>query len=335
MALHLMADRACAKEIEAVGRDFTTLLRRQVLLVTGKGGVGKSTVAAGFALAASRRSSRTLFVELDRDTSLDGIFGMGGIGHTPRRIHDDLWATKVDSGEALVEFMRQAVPAGPLVRMALSNRIMGRFWRATPSASEMATLIRLLTLADEKDGGRRRWDNLVVDLPSSGHALSMLGVPHTATVLFSVGPVSARAQAIRELLCNRLRTAMVWVTLPEEMPVNETIEFFPRFRERLDVGLDHVVVNGVHHEVLEPGEQDAWGRLRTAVEPGASSLYSLMTCVEGMVVRGSRNREQIERLRRAIDARFLEIPQVTARGPELVGLVADMLEGVDEDRRFA
>jgi anion-transporting ArsA/GET3 family ATPase len=318
-----------------VAKDFTTLLRRQVLLVTGKGGVGKSTVAAGFALAASRRSSRTLFVELDRDTSLEGIFGMGGIGHTPRRIHDNLWATKVDSQEALVDFLRESIPAGPLVRMALSNRIMGRFWRATPSANEMVSLIRLLRLTEEQEGGRRRWDNLVVDLPSSGHALSMLEVPYTATILFKVGPVRARAEAIRELFVNRLRTAMVWVTLPEEMPVNESIEFFPRFRAKLDVALDHVVVNGVHAEVLEPGEQDAFARLRDAVEPGARNLYNLVSCVEGMVVRGARNRHQIERLRAALDAHLLEIPQVEARGPELVGIVADFLEGREADRRLA
>jgi hypothetical protein len=128
---------------------------------------------------------------------------------------------------------------------------------------------------------------------------------------------------------------MVWVTLPEEMPVNETIEFFPRFRERLDVGLDHVIVNGVHPQVLEPAEQDAFERLRTAVDQRKSSLYSLMTCVEGLVVRGTRNREQIERLRSTIDAHLLEIPQMTARGPELVGIVADFLEGVEEDRRLA
>lgn len=318
-----------------MARDFTTLLRRQVLLVTGKGGCGKSTVAAGFALASSRRHSQTLFVELDRDTSLDGIFGMSGIGHTPRRIHENLWATKVDSHEALVEFMRENIPAGPLVRLALSNRIMGRFWRATPSANEMVSLIRLLRLAEEEEDGRRRWDNLVVDLPSSGHALTMLEVPQTATILFKVGPVQARAEAIRDLLCNRLRTAMVWITLPEEMPVNESIEFLPRFRTKLDVGLDHVVINGVHTDVLEPEEKDAFTRLRTAVEPGTRNLYKLMSCVEGLVIRGSRNRSQIERLQGAIDAHFLEVPQVRARGPELVGIVADFLEGGSAARRLA
>jgi anion-transporting ArsA/GET3 family ATPase len=331
----LKADHGCAIGFDAVPRDFTSLLRRQLLLVTGKGGVGKSTVAAGFALASSRRGARTLFVELDRDTSLEGIFGMGGIGHTPRRVHDDLWATKVDPAEALVEFIRGHVPAGPLVRMAISGRIMSRFWRATPSASEMVSLVRLHALAEQSDGGTRRWDNVIVDLPSSGHALTMLEVPLTATALFKVGPVREEGQAIRELLANRLRTAMVWVTLPEEMPVNETIEFFPRFREKLDIALDHVVVNGVHPEVLEPGERDAFTRLRGIVAPGRRDLYNLMTCVEGLVVRGSRNREQIERLRQRIDASFLEIPQVRARGPELVGIVAEALECREARRRPA
>jgi len=318
-----------------MARDFTSLLRRQVLLVTGKGGVGKSTVAAGFALASSRSGSRTLFVELDRDTSLEAIFGTHGIGHTPRRIHEGLWATKVDPQEALVEFIRDNVPAGPLVRLALSRRVMGRFWKATPSASEMVSLIRLHLLAEELDGGRRRWDNLVVDLPSSGHALNMLEVPRTATVLFKVGPVREKGEAIRDLMSNRLRTAMVWVTLPEEMPINETLEFFPRFASKLDVGLDHVVINGVHPDVLDATERDAFARLRGAVEPGARDLWNLVSCVEGLVARGARDRQQIERLRKALEAHFLEIPQLHARGPELVSIVADFLEGREESRRFA
>jgi anion-transporting ArsA/GET3 family ATPase len=174
-----------------------------------------------------------------------------------------------------------------------------------------------------------------VDRPSSGHALTLLEVPHTASILFTVGPVSAEAEGIRALLGNRLRTAMVWVTLPEEMPVNETIEFFPRFRQKLDVALDHVVINGVSPELLEPDERDAFSRMQEAVEPGKRDLYNLMNCVEGLVVRGTRNRQQIERLEKALEAHFLEIAQVRARGPELVGIVADFLEGLEADRRLA
>ncbi len=317
--------------------DFTALLKRQILLVTGKGGVGKSTVAAAFALVASRRGQRTLFVELDRDTSLDGLFAMGGIGHAPRRVHDRLWATQVDPAEGLVEFLREVVPGGPLVRMAVSGRIMNRFWKATPSAYEMVSLIHLLDLADQTGkGGQRRWDSIVVDLPSTGHALSLLGVPGTATIMFKVGPVKERGAAIRDLLSNRLRTAMVWVTLPEEMPVNETIEFLPRYREKLDVALDHVIVNGVHPEVLDPGEHDTFDELKEAVEPGSSELYNLVSRVEGLVIRGSRNRNQIDRLVENVDASFLEIPVTRARGPELIGTVADAIEGTaSQGRRLA
>jgi anion-transporting ArsA/GET3 family ATPase len=318
--------------------DFTSLLKRQVLLVTGKGGVGKSTVAAAFALVAARTGNRTLFVELDRDTSLDGLFSLGGIGHTPRRIHDKLWACKVDPGETLNDFLREIVPGGPLMRMAVSNKIMTRFWRATPSAYEMMSLVEMHKQAELKDKkGQRRWDNLVVDLPSTGHALTLLGVPRTATLMFKVGPVNERAAKVRDLLSNRLRCAMVWVTLPEEMPINETEEFFPRFREKLDVALDHVIVNGVYPEVLEPDEHRTYDDLRSAVEPATRELYNLVNCVEGLVIRGTHNREQIDRLEGSIDARILEIPMTRVRGPELIGMVADSIESAsrDADRRPA
>lgn len=318
--------------------DFTTLLRRQILLVTGKGGVGKSTVAAAFALVAARRGNRTLFLELDRDTSLDGLFHQGGIGHTPRRVHEKLWASQVDPAVALTDFLREIVPGGPLVRMAVSNKIMDRFWKATPSAYEMVSLIELLKLAEQQGKqGQRRWDNLIVDLPSTGHALTLLGVPRTATLMFKVGPVRERGERIRDLLSNRLRTAMVWVTLPEEMPVNETMEFIPRFREKLDVGLDHIIVNGVHPDVLDTEEHETFDELMHALEPDSTELYNLVNCVEGLVVRGSQNRDQIARLHRDLDARFMQIPMTRARGPELVGSVADAIEnsGREADRRPA
>jgi anion-transporting ArsA/GET3 family ATPase len=125
---------------------------------------------------------------------------------------------------------------------------------------------------------------------------------------------------------------MVWVTLPEEMPVNETIEFVPRFEESLDITLDHVIVNGVHPEVLDTDEQEAFEELKDVVAADKSELYNLVNCVEGLVVRGTRHRAQIRRLHESIDARILEIPVSRSRGPELVGMVADIIER-DEGRQ--
>jgi anion-transporting ArsA/GET3 family ATPase len=244
----------------------------------------------------------------------------------------------VDPGETLNDFLREIVPGGPLVRMAVSNKIMTRFWRATPSAYELMSLVEMHRQAELTDRkGQRRFDNLVVDLPSTGHALTLLGVPRTATLMFKVGPVRERAGEIRDLLSNRLRTAMVWVTLPEEMPVNETEEFLPRFREKLDVALDHVIINNVYPDVLDPGEHRTYDDLKNAVEPDSTELFNLVNCVEGLVIRGTHNREQIERLESTIEAKFLEVPMTRVRGPELIGRVADAIDraGQPADRRLA
>jgi anion-transporting ArsA/GET3 family ATPase len=204
-------------------RDVHALLEGRLLLVTGKGGTGKSTVAAALAVLAAARGRRVLLAELDMSRSaMTGLFGRP-IGADPVTVAPRLDVANVLYGPALEHFIGSVVPVGRIVKLVLDNPIVRRFLDFTPGAREMATLSRVVQYASD-------YDLVVVDLPASGHAFSLLDVTRSALSLFRSGPMRERAERVRAVL-EKTSTRVALVALPEEMVVNETLETRQRFRD--------------------------------------------------------------------------------------------------------
>lgn len=198
-----------------------SLLEGRLLLVTGKGGTGKSTVAASLALLAAARGRRVLLAELDMSRSaMTGLFGRA-IDAEPVTVAPRLDVVNVLYGPALEDFIGSVVPVGRVVRLVLDNPIVRKFLDFTPGAREMATLSRVVQYATE-------YDLVVVDLPASGHAFSLLDVTRSALSLFRSGPMRDRVEKVRSVL-EKDSTRLALVALPEEMVVNETLETHARF----------------------------------------------------------------------------------------------------------
>lgn len=197
------------------------LLEGRLLLVTGKGGTGKSTVASALAVLAATRGRRVLLAELDMSRpSLDALFGIR-VSAVPTAVHDRLDVVNVLYGPALEHFIGTVVPVRAVVRKVLDNPAIQRFLDFTPGAREMVTLSRVLSYAQD-------YDLVVVDLPASGHAFSLLDVTRSALGLFRSGPMRERAERMRSVL-QQDSTRVALVALPEEMVVNETLETAERF----------------------------------------------------------------------------------------------------------
>jgi anion-transporting ArsA/GET3 family ATPase len=198
-----------------------SLLEGRLTLVTGKGGTGKSTVAAALAVLAAARGRRVLLAEVDMSRpATTALFGVEP-GNEPTAVQPRLDLVNVTYGPSLVGFIGSVVPVRRIVNMVVENPIIRRFLDFTPGAREMVTLSRIVQLAP-------KYDLVVVDLPASGHAFSLLDVTRSALGLFRSGPMRERARALRDVLeAETTRTALV--ALPEEMVVNETLETFGRF----------------------------------------------------------------------------------------------------------
>jgi len=244
------------------------LLEGRLTLVTGKGGTGKSTVAAALAVLGAARGRRVLLAELDMSRpTLTSMFGVQP-DDEPVAIHSRLDVANIRYGPSLEKFISSVVPMRRVVRLVISNPIIRKFLDFTPGAREMVTLSRVIELAHE-------YDLVVVDLPASGHAFSLLDVTRSALGLFRSGPMRKRALAVREFLeADSTRVALV--ALPEEMVVNETLETAARFEEfGLLSGPPTVFVNRATLPTLEADERTLLQRLSEAdLSPEAAEFVA-------------------------------------------------------------
>jgi energy-coupling factor transporter ATP-binding protein EcfA2 len=196
------------------------LLDGRLVMVTGKGGTGKTTYAAALAVVGAAQGQRTVFCEIDTQRpSAAAIFGEPP-PFEPVAITDKLHVCNIHWDGALVAYLTRMLPVRRLVKAVLDNQVVQRVLDAAPGTREVAFLSRIGQLVEE-------YDLVVVDMPASGHAFSMLDILRSALDLFQSGPVRKRAIELRELFGSEA-ARLVFVAIPEEMVVNETIETHAR-----------------------------------------------------------------------------------------------------------
>src|SRR5215216_5688285 len=240
---------------------------RRLLYVTGKGGVGKTTVAAALGVAAARAGRRTIVCEVaDQDRVSRAFRREGVVPETEVQLADNLWAITIDPQRALEEWLGNQV-GGLGLRVLARSSAFQYFVAAAPGAKELITIGKIWELGQPQRWTRSNptYDLVIVDAPSSGHGLAMLTTPRTFGEIARVGPIRRQAFKIRDTLADPDRTGYVAVALPEEMPVNETLELGSRLRDAVGLGLDAIVVNGLYPARFSGKEADA---LRAALENG-------------------------------------------------------------------
>jgi anion-transporting ArsA/GET3 family ATPase len=235
---------------------MTSLLEHKLIVVTGKGGTGKTTVACALGLLAAHRGLRTIVVEFGDLHRLPGLFGHS---QTPESgvevaLEENLWSTSIDPDQALIEWLR-TLGGRISVRMLAASSTFHYFAAAAPGAKELVSMIKVRELCEgasadvsarreaRRDGAR--YDLVVLDAPATGHALAMLRSPQTFAAIVRVGPLADQALGVRELLEELHHTAYVAVAHAAEMAVSETLELEQGLRRHLNRDLDTVVVNGI------------------------------------------------------------------------------------------
>lgn len=306
------------------------LLDLDLVFVTGKGGVGKTTVAAALAEVAARRGQRVLVCEMDAKGALATAFEVSELEFEPTEVEPGLFAMSMSTEESLREYLRLFVKIPFIGRIGPLASTFDFVADAAPGVKEILAVGKLCFEVKE-----RHYDLVVVDAEASGHVISQIGAPRVIAELVQVGVVREQTQWMLDILEDPQRTGVVVVTTPEEMPVTESIELLERLQSETGTHPAAVIVNRVLPAMFARSEQPVAVAIAADMEAlvaevgvGVGAVVEASTIVE---TRRSIGAGHLDRLRDAVSGLdFFTVPELFSRGRgrREVSLVAD---GLDEE----
>jgi anion-transporting ArsA/GET3 family ATPase len=299
------------------------LLDKRLVFVTGKGGVGKSTVAISLGLAAAAQGKRAIVCEVSSQEHTSRTFKRAEVGFHEVELDQNLWAISIDPDESMREYVLLQLKVRAMRDMLFRSRIFTYLTAATPGLKELVTIGKLWELAqlDRKVKKARKYDLVVVDAPATGHGIGFLQTPRTYAGIARVGPIHSQAQALDGFITDHDRTGVAIVCLPEEMPVNESAKLERELREEIGIAVDRVYMNAVYPERFSRDEAE---RIEATLERSEGAARGALRAALSEHRRARAQRAQLRRLRSSTETPVKTLPFIFE--PEL---------GPDDARRLA
>jgi len=279
-----------------------SLFDRRLLVNTGKGGVGKSTVSAALALAAAGRGKRVLVCEVNTHERISVLLGARAVGTEIGRVADGVDAVVVRPQEAMRQYGLMQLRYRAVYKAVFENRFVSRFLRFIPSLPELVMLGKILHHVREA-----KWDLVVVDAPATGHGVTFLRVPQVLLDTVPPGAMRSDAEWMNALLVDPQVTAVNLVSLPEELPVNETIELGNAVKGTLRMHPGHVFLNRAYERRFTDAEIEALDR---TLEPPC--LDAAANAAHAQAARAGLTDRYRAKLREALGLPVLDIPFLAA-----------------------
>lgn len=301
------------------------ILERRLIFVTGKGGVGKSTVATALGALGARRGLRTIVVELASQDGIQRTFEQSGETFEEVQLSERLFTISIDPQRAMEEYLK--VKTGSVGQILGASKLFGAFAMATPGMRELLSIGKVWELAqlERRTGGAEVYDLVIVDSPAAGHGVGILRTPRTFAEISRVGPIAHQARTIAATIADRDFTSVVAVATAEEMPVNETLWLRDALVEE-ELPLDAVIVNALYPERFRPAER---AKLRSARAKARSPLAgAAIGAALSEQARALGQREQLNRLRAGLATEPVELPYLFTEqiGPAELEQLADVLD---------
>ncbi len=241
------------------------------MIVTGKGGVGKTTVAVALGLRAAAAGKRTIVCEVASQENASRIFDHATVGFHEVEMEENLWSISIDPDESMREYVLLQLKVRAMRDMLFRSRIFNYLAAATPGLKELVTIGKIWELAqlDRKVKSGRKYDLVIVDAPATGHGVGFLQTPRTFASIARVGPIHSQAKTLDRFITDHAHTGTAIVALPEEMPVNESAALERDLREEVGVAVDRIYLNGLYPERFSKPEAERLAQL-ACEEQGAA-----------------------------------------------------------------
>jgi anion-transporting ArsA/GET3 family ATPase len=293
---------------------MTELIDKRLVFLTGKGGVGRSTVALVLGLAAAARGKRTIVCEVGAQEHASRVFRRAKIGFHEVELADDLWTISIDPDDSMREYLLLQLKVRAMGDLLTRSRIFTYLAAATPGLKELVTIGKIWELAqpDRRVKKGRGYDLVIVDAPATGHGIGFLQTPRTFARIARVGPIHAQARALDAYLTDHERTGVAIVALPEEMPVNEAGLLERELSGELGMSVDRVYMNAIYPERFSDSEGERLAQLERA---GNGGVGAAVRAALSEYRRARGHREQLERLSEMVAAPVATLPFVFS--PEL------------------
>lgn len=286
------------------------LLDHEFLFVAGKGGVGRTTTSAALALAAVRQGKRVLLAMCNAKERLSHLLEVEAIGHQVREIESGLSVVNMSPEIALEEYGVMVLKVKALYRAIFKNRLVSAFLKGAPGIEAWSMLGKAyFHVHEELEPGRKRYDLVIVDGPATGHAVDMLRVPRVICEIAPPGLLRREAERAWELFTDAERAGVVLVTLPEDMPTNETLELYATLHGELQLPVSELVINRVLPPLFTPEQWPVLQALSGRLQPD-SELGSLARAGRVRSIREQLQSESIARLRRELPLPTRQLPQL-------------------------
>lgn len=290
------------------------MLDKRFVLFTGKGGVGKTTLAASVAVTAAQRGARPLIVELGHRASMRSVFRASDIGASPTAVGHGVHAMTIDIDLAVVDYMAEHIPSKRVAKAVVQNRVLERLFKAMPAVGEIATVNALRNLARAKNpDGSWTWAPLIVDLDATGHALMFLELRQVVGGLMGAGPMRQLVDEVADIFADPAQTCLNLVTLPSELPITETAELYERLSGANSVAFGRLFVNRMPAASLPAGcDADVQRIADAAKQAGDAELGADAVFAQRALNERAHAVALVQRLAQRVPLPLVELPQRSA-----------------------
>jgi anion-transporting ArsA/GET3 family ATPase len=316
----------------------------KILIVSGKGGVGKTTVSAALALVAARQGRKVCVAEVDHKGTLSRLLGGGDLTYDPTELLPGVWGMKIIPEQALQEYLQVQYHMRRFSKVFTSTHFVDYITTAGPGLKDILVLGKIWFLEQGRGpkGTEQGFDTIIVDAPAAGHMLTFLSAPMGLSDAVRVGPIQRQAEWLVQMLRDPHRSRVHLVTLAEEMPVSETIETSVALEDKLGIDTGAVFANGIYSELFTGPEQVALVKMRAEGDHAPlfeaaenvglrlddEDLSSLVGYAHFLEARRSIQSAHLKALRKGIDEAVLELPFLFSAGLDLpdIETLADVVE---------